>query len=121
MELQEFIKESLVQIATGITDANKELTLIGGCVNPSGLRPSVEGVNAYGSMNKENRYKSAVVEVVRFDVAVVAGTESGAEGGLRVGCANLGVGGELNQTNSETSESRLTFKIPMVYPTGEMN
>lgn len=48
MDLKEFVRETLVQIATGVKDAQSDVRALGGIVNPAAQNPSKNG-NSYFS------------------------------------------------------------------------
>jgi hypothetical protein len=116
MDLQEFIKESLVQISKGIIEANEALADTDAVVNPTGVQAYSTEAKAYGRVDERFKDKDSIVHLVKFDVALhaEAGTETG--GGLKLSIASIGVGAEGKSSDSEKSESRIQFDIPMVYP-----
>lgn len=118
MKLKDFVRESLVQIATGIDEANKALQGTSAVVNPANIQAFSTEAKAYGRVNKAFTEKDSLVELIQFDVAVTteAGTQTG--GGIKISIASVGVGTEGKSTGSQSRESRIKFSIPMIYPTG---
>lgn len=117
MDLKDFVKESLVQISKGINEANLELSETGAMINPLNITINTENSQAYGRTGKPaNKGDSRVVENVDFDVAVVA--ESGAQtnAGLKLSIASIGIGGDGQSNTKDKSESRIQFRIPVVFP-----
>ena len=120
MDLKDFVKESIVQIAQGIEEANSALEDSQAMVNPLYIRANSENAQAYGrTMQRNVEYSepdSRVVEKVDFDVAVVA--EAGEQGsaGAKLSIASIGFGAEGKIESSNKSESRIKFSIPVVYP-----
>jgi hypothetical protein len=120
MDLKDFVKESIVQIAKGIEEANSELSESQAMVNPLYIRANSENAQVYGrTMQRDDGYAepdSKVVEKVSFDVAVVA--ESGEQGsaGAKLSIASIGFGVNGQTESSNKSESRIKFSIPVVYP-----
>jgi hypothetical protein len=111
MELKEFVTEALLQIAGGIEAAQNKLQEAGSAarINTSVTR------DESGSLVTGGRRHS--VEFVEFDVAILAnsGTETKAGVGLTVASLlNLSAGGRSNQ--SQGTESRIKFKVPVAYP-----
>jgi len=111
MDLSKFISTTLVQIATGIEAAQSELKEkeLDAIVNTNITK------NQSGDLVTGGKRRS--VEIVEFDVAVLVneGTETNAGVGLKVASLlSLEAGGKSNNTNG--SESRIKFKIPMSYP-----
>jgi len=118
MELKEFVQQSLVQIARGIEEASKELKETNAHINPKNVYVNADTRQNYGRLVKGKDY-NPVVELVEFDVAVHAseGTEKSGEIGISVGSIGIGGGGKTQETSK--SESRLKFRIPVVFPTSE--
>jgi hypothetical protein len=121
LDLKDFIRESLVQIANGISEANIQLVGTSAVVNPSNVQAYSAEAKAYGRINEAFSAKEALVELVEFDVAVT--TESGTQtgGGIKISVASIGVGAEGKSTGSQSRESRIKFKIPMIYPSPTSN
>jgi hypothetical protein len=116
MELKEFITESLVQIADGISEANLKLKDSDACINPNAVQVYSTNAKAYGRVHKDFEAGLPIVELVDFDVSVQAeaGTQTG--GGVKITIATIGLGIDGKNTDSHSSDSRIRFKIPMVYP-----
>ena len=120
MDLKDFVKESIVQIAKGIEEANTELSDLDAMVNPRYVRSHSDSSQPYGrTKERDSNFKnpdSRVIEKVEFDVAVVA--ESGQQGsaGAKLSIASIGIGTEGKKESSNKSESRIKFSIPVVYP-----
>jgi hypothetical protein len=119
MDLQNFIRETIVQVSRGIAEANAELADSTAIVNPRCVRTATtDNSPIYGWMvtdpSKDNL--RAAVQIIEFDVAVFAasGEESKKGAGLMVGA--LGVGAQGKSDSSNKSESRIRFKIPIVLP-----
>lgn len=113
MELKEFIKETLIQIAEGIEAAQTEVRDCGGFVNPahrSDPKNSVE--NHFGVLsNGQNIF------LVDFDISVTVVEETGADAKAKLQVASffkVGVGVESNTSNSATN--RVSFKVPLGLP-----
>lgn len=116
MDLKDFVKESLVQISNAIVEANAALGATNAVVNPFNVATFSGDQKAYGRLNDAYNEKEAVVEVVEFDVGVT--TESGTQkgGGIKISVASIGIGAEGKSTGAQSNESRIKFKVPMVYP-----
>jgi len=123
MDLRNFIKETLVQIAQGVDDAREALADSKAIVNPRNVAGSGSGgadSKVYGYLVTDNakNYRQ-VVQSISFDVAVsvAQGTETKGGVGLVVGPVVLGSHGKSDASN--TSMSRIQFRIPMVLPANE--
>ena len=116
MELHTFISSTLVQIAQGIENANKQLEGTRALVNPRNVHPvEGKGSSVYGYLNTKKKFYK-VVQRIDFDVAVTAeaGTETKGGVGIQVGSIGIGTQGKSEKANS--SVSRIAFSIPMVLP-----
>lgn len=117
MELKEFIKESLVQINLAIEESNKELKNSTAIINPSNIQVNTDGSQAFGRESSKLIHKNKrVVQKIDFDVAVYAQDDKTASGGAKISIASIGIGGDAEIRNSNKSESRLKFSIPVIYP-----
>lgn len=120
MELKDFIKESLVQINKAIIESNNELKETTALINPSGVQINSENSQAYGRQSYKDDFKKfKVVHKIDFDVAVYAQDDKKSGGGAKISIASIGIGGSAEVSNSNRSESRLKFSIPVIYPEGE--
>ena len=121
MELKDFIRETLVQIARGIEEADEDLKESKALINPKNVSVDYSGkAQLYGFLLKNrDDDKPRVVQAIEFDVAVHAkeGSEASAKGGISVG--SVGFGGKAGTSESKSSESRIKFKIPMILPEGQ--
>lgn len=120
MDLRNFVKETLVQIAQGIDDASTALEGSKAIVNPRSV-VGAHGTNdakVYGYLSEDKKMLQ-VVQSISFDVAVsvAQGTETKGGVGLMVGVVALGSQGKSDASNA--SQSRIQFTIPMVLPSNE--
>jgi hypothetical protein len=117
MDLRNFIKETLVQLAQGIDDARIALEGSNAVVNPRNVATGAGNKDSsiYGFVTSGEM--SQVVQAINFDVAVsvAQGTETKGGIGLMVGAVALGSHGKSDASNA--SQSRIQFTIPMVLPT----
>ena len=108
MELQEFVEQSLVQIATGVKNAQDKLNCkdFKTFINPSDI---VENpVYGYRIENKP--------QDIEFDVAVTISEEKTTKGGIMVAAGILGLGSGGQSRTENESISRIKFKIPILFP-----
>ena len=93
MELNEFITNVLVEIATGVENANKKLA-----------NHAFE-IEAF-RREKETGY-------IAFDLAVKTSDASGkgAKGGIQVLNLGIGIGGKIEKTSTHESANRIKFYI----------
>lgn len=100
-DLQAFVRETLISIIRAVKEAQTETADTGAAINPK-----VE--------NKERAHTrdGRGVDDVRFDVAVAAGKERKAGGGLVIHV--LSIGKENRDANS--AASRVVFSVPVSWP-----
>ena len=121
MNLEDFIAQSLSQIAKGIEKANDELSASKAIVSPKNIKDvQKNNPSTFGKLELRNGEWS-VVQNIEFDVAVTAsqGSEAKAGAGISVGAITLGATGK--EDNKNTSVSRIKFSIPMLLPLHEKN
>ncbi|SFK45002.1 trypco2 family protein [Rhodanobacter glycinis] len=119
MDLRNFIREALVQIAQGIDDASAELKDSTAIVNPANVVGTGGSSDAkvYGYLtNDRPESVRLAVQRVDFDVAVVATTGTETKGGIGILVGSIGLGGQGKSDTSSSSQSRIQFSVPMVLP-----
>jgi hypothetical protein len=107
--LEDFVRDSLVQIVRGAKAAHEEIGGHGGAVNPKPNQRIPEESGGYWS-------GSTPVYPVDFDVAVTASEESGAQGKVGVVAGVLGLAGGISETDALSRVSRLKFRLYMSLP-----
>ena len=114
MELRDFVRESLIQIVQGVSDAQKELVNSHslGSISPE-IRNNREALESKGILLTP---EGTPVQTVEFDVSVSATEGTGTKGsiGIVVGILGLGSQGQASQSNANTS--RLKFLVPVSLP-----
>lgn len=123
MKLKDFVKLAIKDISEAINEANSELDESGAVVNPSrvvvnsGERQSP----IYGYMlddDEKDLYRKPV-HIIDFDVAVTVTEKEGKSGGIGIKVASFGAGVNGNNETANSTNSRLSFKIPVSFPTGK--
>ena len=112
MQLDDFVKATLVQIVRGVHDAQQSVRELGGIVNPATLGTSQTSGSYFATVNDMHH-----VFLVDFDVAIEVSESTGtnAEAGLSVASfAKLGAGGK--SANSNSTSNRIAFKVPLALP-----
>jgi hypothetical protein len=106
MDLQQFVKETLVQIARGIEDAGTEF-------QKSNLKSKINPMPHFtGKAVRE--LKTSTIE---FDVAVTANEQTTAGGSAGITVAGLlGAGLKSEQASQNQSISRVKFLVDMLQP-----
>lgn len=101
MELKDFIRVSLEQIAGGVHGAQTLVQGLGGYVNP-----------IYSRTDEVLKR----VQNVEFDVAIVVSESSNTEGGAKVTVFGSSIGGKVEDGNKAETSSRLKFTVPVQLP-----
>ena len=105
MKLDQFIRETLLEILNGVLEAKEEAG-----------RASVHELSTEHSESTVNRIAPQPIspQPVEFDVAVIVTetTESKVEGGASISV--LKVAGNVNDSATETSTHRIRFSVPVV-------
>ena len=113
MDLEEFVRLSLVQITKGVTDAQNEAMESGASVNPRVLHADHSSGSAAGRLAD-----GRIACLVEFDVAVAVSEESSATGGGKLKAASFfQVGGNTSKGSTSESVSRLRFTVPVAFQT----
>tara|TARA_R110001606_G_scaffold396782_1_gene571574 strand:+ start:1335 stop:1691 length:357 start_codon:yes stop_codon:yes gene_type:complete len=115
MELKDFIRETFVQISKGIEEANQELKDSSAIINPNNVYVNSDARQNYGRLDESKNY-DRIVESVTFDVAVSASDNSEAGGKFAIKVGSIELGANSKQSEANKAESRIKFKIPMVFP-----
>ena len=110
MKLDDFVKQSLVDIVNGIKAAQTEVGK--GIINPAGIR----GTGDNTPRTRYTVYGNRLVHMLAFDVAVTATDTGTVEGGGKITILAAGIGGKASSLNEEKTATRISFEIPIVYP-----
>ncbi|MFQ1828366.1 hypothetical protein ACK38R_20070 [Aeromonas veronii] len=101
MQLDEFVKTTIMQVVKGVSDAQEEAAEFGAVVNPREL----EG--------KGRRKETNIV----FDVALtVTGTNSEEVGGKLTVASILNLGGKVTESDAQQETSRVQFDVAVSLP-----
>lgn len=96
MDLEKFIKETLVGIRNGVIGANSEITKNGG----SGSKHFSVGPLVGEKQN-----------AITFDIAVTVSNQSKKKGGASLKVADIGFGGKLSGESKDEHISRIKFSV----------
>ena len=119
MNLQDFVKQALVQIVSGIKEADAPLRAVGAVVNPRHVQGAhADKANVYGYISEKQEYLRAI-HTVEFDVAVTATEDKETKGGIGVVVGAISLGSQGKSGESNTSVSRLQFRIPVALPNAD--
>lgn len=113
MDIEEFVRLTLIQIGNGVSKAKKELMVS----QPQMLIAMPVMVDESGKKYSGTRTGRQQVEVaeVQFDLAVHTKQSKGKDGGGSIGIASVGIGGKLHSGSEDSSISRVSFSVPWVW------
>lgn len=111
MDLKRFITQSLVEIMTGLREAQQKLSDTDAKICPRIVRDLPETTPFIGIAGND-RY----VSQIDYDIAVEASSAGGGgiEGGINVLSASFG--GKVSTEDSAKTASRIRFSVPVIYP-----
>lgn len=109
MDLRTFITKTLVDIANGVADAQRD---------PVGkiarFNPGTKGSGTELNVQPDGRWQ---IQNVEFDVAVTVAESSGKDGGGGVNVAAIfSFGGKVESASSREAFSRIRFSLPVALP-----
>ena len=114
MDIKDFIKESLLQIVDGITEANTALEAKGASIPTTGV--AGEGVWCTLVKDKNNPHTRLVMRV-DFDLAVTVTQSDNLKAGGGISIASLVNAGTTCENSSQSeSVSRIRYTIPLELP-----
>jgi hypothetical protein len=116
MDLKDFIKNSLSQIAEGIMEASETLSNTDAEVNPASITVPNKNFKYYARTNNQNENTDRVVEIVEFDVAITVKEGNSKKAGINISVMSIGLGTGGESSSTAGSQSRIKFKVPMVFP-----
>lgn len=119
MQLDEFISQTLTQIARGVESAATCLHDSGAVVSPACIRSAGDVRQkhyGYYSKGMDAEGYERIVELIEFDVAVTASQETGTKSGIGVVTGILSLGSQGKTDTIKEHVSRIKFNIPMVLP-----
>jgi hypothetical protein len=110
MNVQEFIRDTLVQIATAVQETNEKLAEIGidAAVNP-------RGANLVSTLSATPKAIPDTQEI-RFNIAVSAESETSTQGNAGVGISVLNLGTQGETAKSTSNVSRIEFAVFLRLP-----
>lgn len=112
MDLKDFVSETLIQIITGITEAQRSTQNSGAVINPRLVGDWREGVK-HGLLLAASGKSASVVE---FDVAVAVKEEAGKRGGVGVLAGPIAFGGQGQTTSENSLSSRIRYCVTVELP-----
>ena len=115
MELKHFIAQTISQIMEGVKEAQGLAQESGGAVNPKGQLYLVPDAAPFMDKNT-----TRIGDFINFDVAIEVSEAKGESGGAKISVPAIGgFGGDLNREWQNKSISRVSFRLPVIYPKGK--
>ena len=111
MELQEFVRETLLQITRGVKEEQEAVKEYGGVVNPKQYRNPTDATNA--KVNNE----FCPVQDIDFEVALTSTTGKENKAGIGVALGGFKVGADKNSEGKSVAATSVRFTVPLVFPT----
>jgi hypothetical protein len=109
MELKDFIKETLIQIAEGISEAQEVLEDTDCVINPRDIKS--EGYDHVVIKNKRH-----ILQRVNFNIALASTSNSEDKAGIGVMLGAFGLGGNHTSSDGNTSNTNISFSVPVAFP-----
>ena len=115
MELKDFVKETIIEISQGVSEAQKEQG--DALINPRlKVQEKDSGQIALAEDGASRGIRGGrILDYVEFDVAVTIDKNTNTDGKISVlfGAINLSSGGASE--NKDSSTSRVKFKVPVSF------
>jgi hypothetical protein len=102
MELDQFIKNTLLSISKGLRETNLEIAKRDG---------KTLGVDAAAAYMLESHNRDSKEGYITFDVAVTVSSETKKSGGGGIKIAVASIGGEVSNSGTQEHVSRIKFHV----------
>lgn len=112
MEVKDFVRETLIQISKGITEAEETISGLGGIVNPP--MHATQNSNNHAGQIEQGRN----VYTVDFNIVVEISKEK--EGNAKLSVISMfNAEGNAKLAQSNSTVNTISFAIPIAYPINE--
>ena len=115
MDLKRFVSETLTQVFEGVADA-QEKAGSDGRICPVIRKDSIRDSTQIPALTDDGQ----PVEYLGFEVSVKVDDSNEVGGKLGISIATFSIGGEGKTIASEGAVSKISFRIPVVLPTGKI-
>lgn len=113
MNLQEFIKTALSEIVAGVFDARVEAQKYGATVGVARLYGHVKEAKVITDDHDRP------VSYIEFDIALAEANSKDTKGGIGVYLGAVGLGSQGASHGETSTNSRIKFSVPVVFPSGQ--
>lgn len=107
MELKEFIKETLKDIVSGVKEAQKSVSGLGGTVAPR---------TTNGDYKNDGGTEYRVVRNVEFEIGLTIEDSGERKGKIGVLSGVFSIGAGVSETSGVKSFNSVRFSIPVAFP-----
>ena len=114
MELKEFIKDTVTQIADAVTELNGGTSKFNLAVNPI---VSIGGINK-GTLQIGRQ--ECVLTNIEFNLSLTTSENKGSDAKVGVFASVIGVGASSNENAQNEIVSKIKFSLPILLPTKEV-
>lgn len=104
MELKDFIKGTISDIALAINELNEEYRDKGILVNPANCHDISKGVSETGD--------GRLIRDIEFNLVISASNTTSAGGGLKINVLKAGIDNQINNSTLST----IKFSVPVAFP-----
>lgn len=118
MDIKEFVRDTIIQICSGVQEAQSVVRENGGFVNPAARVAAQSGSNSHLTTIENGQG----VYFVDFDIAVTVTDETTSEGEAKLKIASIfSAGGGVSNASEASSTSRICFKVPLALPVDKVS
>jgi hypothetical protein len=108
MNLDDFVKNALIQIVAGVVEAQEEIRKRGAETG------SIRNYGATQGLRTDANGRE--IHKVEFDVALAESSATDTKGGIGVFLGSVGLGSQGASHGESSSTSRIKFSVPLVLP-----
>jgi hypothetical protein len=112
VRLEDFVSETLKQIINGVKSAQEYSGKLDASINP----PRLTFRTDQGEIRLVDPETRRIAQEIDFDIAVTT-TEGTTKGGIGIFVGPLAVGSQGQSDATNSSMSRIKFKVPILLPT----
>lgn len=114
MQLKQFISETLIQIADGVSEAKPHFEELGGTVNPREF-DEVTG-EVISAKYRSGRNNIRLLCNVQFEVALTSDNSTEGKAGIGVFWGEIGIGAKNAESARDVSFNKVKFNVPIQLP-----
>ena len=118
INLKDFIVEAITQITDGIIESQKSNSEKGCIINPKTIQ-TIGTPETITYRLSPAGYNIGPVSILNFDLVIDANEKTDMGGGLKVRTGVIDVGGNTKVEGSNSINNKLTFSIPISFPSSE--